>query len=250
MILLGSGLGLAVVSPWSGDGVSATTFAVSAAVWLVVIQWVASLFGGYVTGRLRTKWVGVHTDEVFFRDTAHGFVTWCVATGLVAVLLASGTSGIVSKGVQATATVAAGAVQGVAQADPTAYFVDTLFRPTNPSPTASGADSSTVRGEVSRILLTGVSNGEISADDKTYLVTLIGNQAGLAPADAQKRVDGVLAQIDAAKVKAKEAADAARKSGLTASLLGVVALLIGAFIASVAAAYAGRLRDADVPDLT
>src|SRR5437868_537733 len=80
LMLLGSGLGLTLISPWSGEGVSLTTIATSTAIWLVIVQWLSAALGGYLSGRLRTKWVGVHTDEVFFRDTAHGFMAWAVAT--------------------------------------------------------------------------------------------------------------------------------------------------------------------------
>src|SRR3981189_3715567 len=72
LFALGSGLGFASISPWPGHGVSATTFAVTTAIWLIVMQWVSSGFGGYITGRLRTRWIGTHTHEVFFRDTGHG----------------------------------------------------------------------------------------------------------------------------------------------------------------------------------
>src|SRR4029079_17235113 len=83
LMLLGSGLGLTLISPWSGESVSLTTVAASTAIWIVVVQWLSSAIGGYLSGRLRTKWVGVHTDEVFFRDTAHGFMAWAVSTLLV-----------------------------------------------------------------------------------------------------------------------------------------------------------------------
>jgi len=73
------GVGLSVASPW-GNGASAATLGVGAALWLVVVQWLSSAFGGYLTGRLRTKWQGVHTHEVFFRDTANGFLVWALAT--------------------------------------------------------------------------------------------------------------------------------------------------------------------------
>src|SRR5271154_6676358 len=89
LFTLGSGLGFASISPWAGHGVSVKTFAVSTAIWLIVMQWVSSGFGGYITGRLRTRWVGTHVHEVFFRDTAHGLVTWAVATVLVAATLAT-----------------------------------------------------------------------------------------------------------------------------------------------------------------
>ena len=84
LLALGSGLGFASISPWSDHGVSATTFTITAAIWLLVTQWLSAGLGGYLAGRLRTRWVGTHVHEVFFRDTAHGLVTWAVATALVA----------------------------------------------------------------------------------------------------------------------------------------------------------------------
>lgn len=84
LFTLGSGLSLATVSPWSFSNPSPTTFGMVAAIWLIITQWLASALGGYLTGRLRTKWVGIRTDEVFFRDTAHGFLAWALATVLVA----------------------------------------------------------------------------------------------------------------------------------------------------------------------
>jgi hypothetical protein len=72
LLALGSGFGLASVSPWPNSGASVTTFTAMTAIWLIIVQWFSSGLGGYLTGRLRTKWVGVHTHEVFFRDTAHG----------------------------------------------------------------------------------------------------------------------------------------------------------------------------------
>src|SRR5271170_1333459 len=73
LVALGSGFGLASVSPWPNSAASATTFTIIAAIWLIIVQWVSAALGGYLTGRLRTKWVGVHTHEIFFRDTANGF---------------------------------------------------------------------------------------------------------------------------------------------------------------------------------
>ena len=89
LLALGAGLGFASVSPWSSTGASATTFTVAAAIWLLVVQWLSAAFGGYLTGRLRTKWVSVHSDEVYFRDTAHGFFATAVAAVVTAVVLAS-----------------------------------------------------------------------------------------------------------------------------------------------------------------
>src|SRR5450631_1138435 len=112
LLTLGAGLGFASISPWTHSGASATTVGALAAVWFIVVQWLSAGLGGYLTGRLRTKWVGTHTHEVFFRDTAHGFVTWAVATTIVAILVASATSSMLGAGIHAATTAGSGAVQG------------------------------------------------------------------------------------------------------------------------------------------
>lgn len=257
LILLGSGLGLSVVSPWSSQGVSATTFAVSAAAWLIVVQWLSAALGGYLTGRLRTKWVNVHDDEVYFRDTAHGFLAWALATLLLVGLLGTALTSVVGGGVQAASTVASGAALGASAGaagkdqastqgnEVTGYFVDALFRPANPAAASAqgpeGAAAAT--GEATRILLSSAASGEVAPDDRTYLAQLVSVRTGLSQADAETRVNAVLKRIDDAKAKAKEAADTARKAGLTTALVGALALFIGAFIAAVAAVIGGSQRD-------
>src|SRR6202167_1283308 len=89
VLAFGVGLGLSVVSPWGGAGVSATTFKIGTGLYLVVVAMLSSSVGGYIAGRLRTRWVGVHVDEVYFRDTAHGFIAWAFATVIGAAVLAS-----------------------------------------------------------------------------------------------------------------------------------------------------------------
>lgn len=256
LMLLGSGLGLTMVSPWSNESASVTTFAVSTAIWLVIVQWLSSGLGGYLTGRLRTEWVGIHTDETFFRDTAHGFMAWALATLLVVFVLGSALSAAIGTGVKAASTVALGAAMGTSAgatanagndggSDATSYFVDALFRPTDPSRLAApGAEGdATAAAQASRILITSAAAGEVSAGDKTYLGQLVAARTGLSQADATARVDTVLAQVEAAKVQAQEAADTARKAGATFALAGALSLIIGAFIASAAAALGGKQRD-------
>ncbi|MER9613897.1 hypothetical protein [Mesorhizobium sp. M0207] len=252
LMLLGSGLGLSMVSPWSGSGASVTTFAVSTAVWLIVVQWLSSALGGYLAGRLRTKWVGIHTDEVFFRDTAHGFLAWALATLLVAGVLGTALSAAIGTGVQAASTVASGAAMGASAGaasastdNATSYFVDTLFRPADPARLAAANPESdaAATAQASRILIASAAAGEISADDKTYLSRLVAARTGLSEADATARVDTVIARAQDAKVKAQQAADTARKAGATFSLIGALSLVVGAFIASAAAALGGRQRD-------
>jgi len=86
LLALGSAFGLATISPWPGLGAKPTSFTIGAGIWLVVTQWLSAALGGYIAGRLRVRWTGLHTDEVFFRDTAHGFLTWATATVIMAVV--------------------------------------------------------------------------------------------------------------------------------------------------------------------
>src|SRR4249920_583555 len=126
LFLLRTGLGLAVVSPWASERISGTAASVSAIVWVTVVQLLASVLGGYLAGRLRTRWVTVHTNEVFFRDTAHGFLAWAVATLLMATLLSSAIGTAISTGLKAGGEVAKSAVTN--NTSPVGYFVDSLFR--------------------------------------------------------------------------------------------------------------------------
>ncbi|WP_428427797.1 hypothetical protein [Pararhizobium sp.] len=248
--LLGSGIGLSMASPFSSQGASLTTFAITTAIWLIIVQWASAGFGGYIAGRLRTKWTGVNRDEVFFRDTAHGVLAWALATLIVAGALGSAVSATVGAGVQATATVTAGATAAGAAAassdagsNATSYFVDSLLRPTTPSTAPAGTAADDTAGQVSRILLTSATNGEMSAGDRTYLDQLVASRTGLSEADAKARVDGVLKSVDDAKVAATQAAETARKTSASIALFGALSLLIGGFVAAVGAALGGRQRD-------
>ena len=255
LIALGSGLGLAAVSPWPNAGSSATTFTVMTAIWLIIVHWFASGFGGYLTGRLRTKWVGLHTHEVFFRDTAHGLLTWATATVLATALFASATSTLIAGGAKATASVASGAAQGAASntdsstGEPSSYFVDMLYRSDNDmlyrsdNSVARDTDDRQVRAETGRILAAGLKNGDVSPADRTYLAQLVAARTKLSQPEAEKRVDDVIAQAKNAELKARQAADQARKAGAYVSLFTALAMVIGAFIAAVAGGLGGSHRD-------
>ena len=159
LIAFGAGLGLSAVSPWSNTGVSASTFKAATGIYLVIVGVMSSAVGGYLAGRLRTKWTGVHTHEVFFRDTAHGFLAWAFATLLSASALTT-----------ATAYLANGAAAGLGETtqnhqtvNPADIYVDRLFRsttagqPSAPQPAAaptngpSAANANQTRAEVLRL---------------------------------------------------------------------------------------------------
>ncbi|WP_130904622.1 MULTISPECIES: hypothetical protein [unclassified Pseudomonas] len=256
LVLLGFGLGFSAVSPWANEGVSAKTLGVSTIVWLAFTQIVASGLGGYIAGRLRVKWAFMHTDEVYFRDTAHGFLAWCVATLVTATLVAGSVSSVVSGGVQAGAQVVGGAASAATQAAGTAaantnsdqygYYIDRLFRDDRPAAVSDDA----ARGTVTRIFVRSLSDGQLSAEDRTYLAQLVAQRTNLTQADAERRVDEVYARtqkaVADAKQAAQEAADTAAKVAAWSTLWMFVALLAGAFFASLAATFGGRRRDAVV----
>lgn len=267
LLMLGVGLGLSSVSPWSGEGVSAQAFGLSTILWLTFTQLAASGLGGYLAGRLRTRWAGVQADEVYFRDTAHGFLAWSLAALVSAGLLGSAAGVIVGAGAKAGGTVAATAVtaaaplaaQAASAAGP-GYFVDGLFRRdlgAAASAASAGADASggsampsppaTASAEGMRIFANAVSTGALPQDDVRQLGRLVSQQTGMPPADAERRVvdtfNRMQTQAEATRQEAKAAADKARKAAAKAALWGFVALLIGAFTASWSATLGGRHRD-------
>lgn len=277
LLILGVGLGLSSVSPWARDGVSAATFGVSTILWLTLTQLLASAMGGYLAGRLRTRWIGVHTDEVYFRDTAHGFLAWAVASLATAALLTSVIGSILSGGVQAGAAMVGGvastassavgstaALAGTAQGNdggPMGYFIDSLFRRdaaaaapfTGTARSATGMDTierATNRdmAEVSRIFMNVSRSEPLPADDIRYAGQIVAQRTGLSQQDAEKRVADVYAKaqtkVHDTEVAARDAADKARKASAYSALWLFVSLLVGAFVASLAATFGGRLRDA------
>ncbi|HTI84838.1 MAG TPA: hypothetical protein VL614_30665 [Acetobacteraceae bacterium] len=246
LVALGSGIGLSSVSPWTALNPSATTFTLLAAVWLIIVQWLSSAMGGYLAGRLRTKWAGVHTDEVFFRDTAHGFLAWALASILVVAFATSSISSAVSSAGRAISNAAGSAASTATQAATSqasgsdGYFLDTMFRKSQPDANATPPE---VRSEASRILARSVANGSLDPGDRAYLAKLVAARTGISQQDAEKRIDDTVAQMKAAEDKAKQAADAARKASAQASFYLFFSMLIGAFIASTAGAIGGRQRD-------
>ena len=229
LLAFGAGLGFSVVSPWGNSGVSASTFQIETGLYLIVVAMLASTIGGYIAGRLRTKWVGVHTHEAFFRDTAHGFLAWGLATVLGAAILTAAASDIAGRASSGLAPAAAGS------GGPVDYYVDALLR-SNPLAGPGTADLETARREIARILTAGLRDGDVRATDRPYVVQVVAARTGLSQADADKRVSDVINQ-------AKTDLDNARKAAAKLSLWLTASLLIGAFSASLAATEGGYVRD-------
>lgn len=251
LIAFGAGLGLSAVSPWSDSGISASSFKAGTGIYLVIVAVMSSAVGGYLAGRLRTKWVGIHTHEAFFRDTAHGFLAWAFATLLSATALSSATA-YLANGSAAGLTGAAS--QATRTVNPADIYVDKLFRAGPPMQVApvppSSVDSSTAntavpnginlgqsRAEVLRLWTVSFrDNQDLSAADKAYVAQVVAARTGLSQADADKRVNEVITE-------AKNAADDARKGAAKLAFWLTAAMLFGAFAASLAAVEGGSLRD-------
>jgi hypothetical protein len=229
LLSLGTGLGFSAVSPWSNNGASASAIGSGAIVWLILTQILASALGGYLGGRLRTKWTGVHTDEVYFRDTAHGLLVWAVGIVITAGFLASAAASFAGtqKIVATTDSTQESSI------DPAAYFVDTLLRGNG---SAVEKPDATERAEVSRIFAHDLHQGALPSGDQSYLAQLVSARTGLNPSDAEKRVTEVFGQ-------AQGSADRIRKAIAHLSLWLFVALLSGAFCASYAGTIGGKQRD-------
>ncbi|MCS3898422.1 hypothetical protein M2171_007555 [Bradyrhizobium japonicum USDA 38] len=231
LLAFGVGLGLSVVSPWSGAGVSATTFKIGTGLYFIVIAMLSSSIGGYIAGRLRSRWVSVHSDEVYFRDTAHGFVSWALAAVLGAILLVTPAANLVGAGLGTAGQAAATA----SRSGPMDGYVDTLLRLASPSSQAQGADAS--REELGRLFTSSFRSGaDIKENDREYVGKVVAARTGLSQADADKRVNDVIAQI-------KADSDAARKATAQLAFWLAASLLLGAFCASLAATEGGELRD-------
>ena len=217
----------------------------------------------------------VHTDEVYFRDTAHGFLAWAVASLVSAALLTSVIASILGGGIHAGASVLGGATHtatmmaghsmgvggkhGAHEAGPLPYFIDSLFRrDLNAPPSASAdgtmaADMSERHGgrdlsEVTRIFMHVGDADSLPPEDVRYVGQIVSQRTGLSQQESERRVTDTYAHLQAklqeTKVAAKAVADEARKASAYGALWLFVSLLVGAFVASLSATFGGRRRDA------
>jgi hypothetical protein len=262
LVAFGAGMGFSAVSPWSDSGVSAGTFSIATGIYLVLVGVMSSAVGGYIAGRLRSKWTGVHTNEVFFRDTAHGFLAWAFATLISATALASTTSYLANG---AGAGLAGATGQAARAVNPADLYVDKLFRapaagsaaaaPAQPADNASSANNDNAaanaganaastgggnaqsRSEIVRLWAADFRSGDdLTGADRSYVAQVVAARTGISQADAEKRVTDVVTE-------AKNAIDKARRSAAKLSFWLTAALLFGAFAASLAGAEGGALRD-------
>ena len=226
LLAFGAAVGLASVSPWTSTAKGLQAVGIGSAFWTLLVTVWAFALGGYLSGRMRHRWNDGAATEVEFRDSTHGLLVWGVAILFGAISAAAGVTAL-GKG----AAAAAGQAASQSSIDPITMANDTLFRPS--TSTATGASEDT-RGEVARLILR--SRYDVAAADRTYLSQLVAAKTGLAPAEAEKRVNETVVQL-------KSAADQARKIAVIVGFLTSSILLIGAAVAWWAAAVGGKHRD-------
>ena len=248
LLAIGSGIGFSVVNPFSSAATATTTKAATVAgIYLTVTAVLASAVGGYLAGRLRHLWLGTHPHEAFFRDTAHGLVTWAVATVASAALLGTVTAnltGTAARGADMGAGMGAGTA--IARDGGLAGLADQLFAydyvavskaQGNQVNTGIARDYNGDRATAVRLLgrLRGQEHA-LTTDERQNLAVIVAARTGLSLPDAEKRVAAVEAD-------ARAAAETARRVGMMLSFWLAASLLAGAFAASLAAWEGGAIRD-------
>jgi len=240
LLAVGSGIGFSVANPWSNSAAATTTKAATVAgIYITVTAVMASAIGGYLAGRLRHLWLGTHPHEAFFRDTAHGLVSWAVATVAGAILLGTVTTSL-------TGAAARGAGMVAARDGATAGFTDQLFAydyvavskaQGNQPNTGIARDYNGDRAVATR-LLTRLRGTEptLTADERQNLAIIVAARTGLSLPEAEKRVAAV-------ETDARAAAEQARRVGMMLSFWLAASLLAGALAASLAAWEGGAIRD-------
>jgi hypothetical protein len=233
LLALGTGIGFSAVSPWANADTGASMIGWTAVIWLVLMQLISSSVGGYLAGRLRTKWVNVHTHEVYFRDTAHGFLVWAVGLVLAAAFLTSAATLMIGGTAGATAAEASRTDQARDGLGRNAYLIDSLLRT---STAGTQDDRAPARGEIGLIFANGLRQGGMPPADRTYLARVVAVRTGASQPDAERRVDDAFDQ-------ARLTAESARRAAAHSMYWTFLALLVGAFCASFAATLGGKERD-------
>jgi len=242
----GTALGLSMTSAHRGSGVSGTTLAIAAGLWIVMVHVWSFVAGGYLAGRL-SDIPDLQPEEAEFRAGANGFMVWALGTAISLVFLAFVSGTIVRSTSAAVGQAASGVAQAASNlsAENVSYVADSLFRTQStpggaqPAANAQSRPDPAMVAEAGRIFTVGLAQGSLNAEDRSHLARLVARQTGLPEPDAQRRVDETYSRAnamkDAAEQKVREAADKARKQAVVAAFLAAAASLAGLIAAAWAA---------------
>jgi hypothetical protein len=257
LLTFGAAIGLSATSPWPNSGVSAKLIATLAVLWAMMQQIGAFMVGGYVAGRMRSRWHEPTQHEVEFRDGLHGGLVWAVGI-VIGAALAMATAGAAAKTGIDVAGKAAASVTALSTTEPMDAVLDSMLRPTTvaqatststppaaatPAPTASrprAASSDETRSEMARILASAVASGALSDQNRAYLAQVVAQRSGLSQQEAERRVNEAF-------TAAREAADKARKAAILTGFVAAASLIISFGAAWWAAIRGGQHRDNAVP---
>lgn len=252
LLTFGAAIGLSATSPWPNSGLSATVVASLAVFWAIAEQIGAFLVGGYVAGRMRSRWRETG-DEADFRDGLHGGLVWALGVTIAALLLFATTGAAVRTG----ADIAGRASTSMAASsnDPLAVVIDKMLRPAAASPASQPAAAAQParpptsagpalgeqdRTEIRRLFATIVTSGTAPTQDVAYLAQVVAQRTGLSQQDAERRINDAIAA-------GREAADKARKATILTGLVTALGLIISFAAAWWAALKGGNHRDNAVP---
>jgi hypothetical protein len=259
LLTFGTAIGLSATSPWPNSGASAKVIASIAVFWAMAQQIGAFMAGGYVAGRMRSRWHEAG-HEAEFRDGLHGGLVWAVGVVIGAALFLSTAGSVAKTGAEVAG--GAAAMAGASTNDPMDAVLDTMLRPmtvgqVTPSSPASGpaalapgspatpraraaSTGDDTRLEMSRILASSVANRSLTAENRAYLVQLVSQRAGISQQEAERRVDQAF-------TAAREAADRARRSAVLTGFVTAASLVLSLGAAWWAALRGGHHRDNSIP---
>jgi hypothetical protein len=253
LLTFGVAIGLSATSPWPGSGLSAKVIASVAVFWTMAQQIGSVMAGGYVAGRMRSRWYE-SGHEAEFRDGLHGALVWGVAV-LISALLIFATAGAVARTGASFAGKAAGSMAN--STDATDTVIDAMLRPVNAGQAAPAGPQGTsaaqatptgqrlagteeTRAEIARILATSVAGGSMTSENRTYLTQLVAQRTGIPQQEAERRVNNA---VNAAR----DAADKARHAAILVGFVTAAGLIISLGAGWWAAMRGGQHRDTSVP---
>jgi hypothetical protein len=260
LLTFGAAIGLSATSPWPGSGLSVKLIASLAIFWAMIQQIGAFMAGGYIAGRMRSRWGEVNADEIEFRDGLHGGLVWAIGVIVGAALFFSTAGAVAKAGAQLAGQTAVAA--GASSSDPMGAVIDTMMRPTvtaqatapastppSGAPaatppaaprTAAAANREDSRTEIARMLTTAAaSSTPMTAQDRAYLAQMVAQRAGLSQQEAERRVDQAI-------TSAKESADKARRGAVLTGFVTAASLIVSFGAAWWAALKGGQHRDNSV----
>lgn len=244
LITFGAGIGLSMTSLEAGEGVSMRWMTIAAGIWFVWVVVSSNAAGGYLAGRMRRRIGDATADESETRDGAHGLLVWALGALLGAMIATSGVTGVVRGAASTAGAVAEGAASatgGIAGAleGQVDYFAGLIQRGTE-------TGNPEVRSDITTILMRSVSNGEVSPEDRQYLVDVVAAESGATPEEVSARVDAALAQFDEARQTAVDAAEQARVAAVISTFMVAATLLAAGAVAYFAATMGGDHRDRNI----